>query len=80
MEKSLNCVIIQCPHCFMNIEVLEYNCRIFRCGVLKETFIQIDPHLSKEKCEELFLQEKIYGCGKPFLITKEGIVEKCDYI
>lgn len=80
METSDQPVIIQCPHCCMNIEILEYNCRIFRCGIFKDTFLQMDPHSPKNICDDLFLQNKIYGCGKPFLITKEGIVEKCNYI
>ena len=60
--------IICCPHCSQPIEIIELNCRIFRCGIFKATFQQIDPHLCKEICEELVKTQRIYGCGKPFCI------------
>lgn len=71
---------IKCPHCSMSIEILELNCRIFRCGILKENFTQIDPHLPKEQCDELQKTEKIYGCGKPFRIDENDNVVICGYI
>lgn len=76
---------IQCPHCNIMVEVVEENCKIFRCGVLKENFEQINPHLPKEQCDELSNQNKIYGCGKPFRIEihengKQYVVLVCDYI
>ena len=58
--------IIHCPNCGITIEVLEINCRIFRCGVLKATMEQIPPHSSKEDCDRFIKDELIYGCGKPF--------------
>ena len=64
---------IHCPHCNQMIEVIELNCRIFRCGVEKQNMTQINPHLCKEACEQLVLQNKIYGCGKPFKID---VIEK----
>lgn len=49
--------------------------------MLKETFTQIGPHLSKEACDALVQNQAIYGCGKPFRIP-EGACEAiiCDYI
>ena len=58
--------IIKCPNCEISIEVLEINCRIFRCGVIKETMEQINPHSSKEECDQYVKNDLIYGCGKPF--------------
>ena len=37
-------MLVCCPHCDTTIEIIELNCRIFRCGVLKSTGQQIDPH------------------------------------
>lgn len=74
--------VIECPHCGILIEVVELNCRIFRCGVYKDnSYTQIDPHLPKVQCEELVLNNSIYGCGKPFRIP-DGSTEPviCDYI
>ena len=76
--------IITCPHCDAYLCITELNCCIFRCGIYKKTNEQIDPHLSKEKCDILIETNQIYGCGKPFqIITKDDntwIVQKCDYI
>ena len=75
--------IIACPHCDQNIEVLETNCCIFRCGILKLNYKQIDPHLPKIKCEILIHEDLIFGCGKPFKIINENnkwISVVCDYI
>ena len=44
--------IVTCPHCVQSIEVLEVNCRIFRCGILKSNYTQINPHLSKVECDK----------------------------
>jgi len=74
---------ISCPHCSIIVEVLELNCKIFRCGVFKENGQQINPHLSKTECENLLENSSIYGCGKPFQIINDKppyIVVKCDYI
>jgi hypothetical protein len=79
-------MIINCPHCNIPVEVLEMNCRIFRCGIYKKGFKQIDPHMIKEDCDRLARDGVIYGCGKPF---KVNLIERidgscsvvaCDYI
>ena len=49
----------------MMIEIIELRCKIFRCGILRNTFIQIDPHLSEKKCNNLKKNNEIYGCGNP---------------
>ena len=76
--------IIICPNCDELVMISEINCGIFRHGNFIETGEQIDPHLSKEKCEELVKTGKVYGCCKPFHITllEDGkmVIEKCDYI
>ena len=62
----------------------DINCAIFRHGVLKETGNQIDPHASKEICDSLAKEGKIYGCGKPFKLVRQDsvmyIAQKCEYI
>jgi hypothetical protein len=62
-------MFIECPHCKQAIEVVELNCRIFRCGIYKSTFKQVDPHLPKDQCDKLAEHGTIYGCGKPFQIV-----------
>jgi len=79
---------VECPHCTILIEILELNCRIFRCGIYKKNLKQIDPHLPKNECDNLFKDKKIYGCGKPFIVemvnsTTDELTYKafvCDYI
>ena len=71
----------QCPYsdCAIAIEIIEINCAIFRCGVHKDTGQQIDPHLSKEECDKLKKDDRIWGCGRPFQLVN-GFIIKCEYI
>ena len=45
---------------------------------------QINPHTNKQKCDKLIKENLIYGCVKPFKITKSNDdklkIEICDYI
>ena len=77
MKKEL---IINCPHCDQLIIIVELNCRIFRCGVLKLNGEQINPHSNKNICDDLTVNNLIYGCGKPFLIDANNKALICDYI
>jgi hypothetical protein len=86
IKKQDSIIITDCPHCkgVIIVNKLDLNCKIFRHGVLKETNKQIDPHSCKETCATLAKEGKIYGCGKPFKLTRRDsfgwISEKCDYI
>lgn len=74
---------IKCPHCYDFIFIEELNCSIFRHGVMKIDNKQIDPHSSKEVCDNLFNKCEIYGCGKPFRIELINNIYRtviCDYI
>ena len=74
---------VKCPNCDEYIIIEQINCAIFRHGVLKNNLVQINPHLSKNECEELVKNNLIYGCGKPFrliLNNNEWIGIICDYI
>lgn len=72
-------LFINCPHCHITIEIEQVNCGIFRCGIMISDGKQIDPHLSKEKCDFLAENDLIYGCGKPFrLLGDQAFI--CDYI
>lgn len=70
-----------CPHCHTTIQVQEnqLNCKIFRCGVHKNSNQQINPHLPKKECDILKEKGLIYGCGRPFKFNGKD-VEICDYI
>jgi len=76
--------IVICPNCDELVMIQELNCCIFRHAILIETEEQIDPHSSKEVCEELVKSGKIYGCGKPFkiVVLEDGQweIQKCDFI
>jgi hypothetical protein len=78
-------LFFNCPHCSKEILVFlkDINCRIFRCGIFKDTFKQIDPHLPLHKCQQLIKENKIYGCAKPFEIiinNNKYFIRICDYI
>jgi hypothetical protein len=51
---------------------------------LKHSGQQVDPHASKEVCDELAASGSIIGCGKPFKLIRIDsfghIAQKCDYI
>ncbi len=75
--------IVICPHCKESVIIEELNCGIFRHGVKKKNGKQLNPHLSREKCEEYVQNNWIYGCGKPFQVVKSGEEMQavvCDYI
>tara|TARA_B100000925_G_scaffold188849_1_gene142752 strand:- start:494 stop:739 length:246 start_codon:yes stop_codon:yes gene_type:complete len=81
----MNAIYVNCPHCKQVVEILksQFNCKIFRHGVLKDSYKQIDPHLPKIECDKLIKDDKIYGCGKPFrlIVTETQYrTEVCDYI
>lgn len=79
-----NIYIFNCPHCNQTVTVkkTQLNCRIFRHGIYKHNFKQIDPHAPKDICDKLYKENKIYGCGKPFKFFKKPYphVKICDYI
>ena len=65
MKKEL---INNCPHCDQLSIIIEFNCRIFWCGVLQLNGEQINPHLNKIICDVLTANNLRYGCSKPFLV------------
>jgi hypothetical protein len=82
-EISKENLVVTCPHCQEIVLIEKLNCCIFRHGVLKQNGKQIEPHLCKEKCDKMIINNLIYGCGKPFfvrLIEGNYIAEICDYI
>ena len=73
-------LMFECPHCAALIMVYkqDINCAIFRHGVYKNSFLQINPHMSKETYEKE--KDNIVGCGQPFKIIKPGFsIEKCSF-
>lgn len=84
-DKDTNSWIFQCPHCNMFILVPnnELNCKIFRHGCLKASGAQIDPHSTKEQCDNLKNSDSVDGCCKPFQIisiNNELFAICCNYI
>ena len=78
-------IIITCPHCedYILIYKKEINCAIFRHAINKNTFMQINPHASKEECDYLITNNLVYGCAKPLKLiydNNEYIGIKCEYI
>lgn len=77
-------LFVECPNCKCQVEILEINCAIFRHGIFKSSGQQMNPHTPKLECDRLNEMGMIYGCGKPFRITKnnDGTLqaEQCDYI
>ena len=81
MENDI--LLLNCPHCNILVEIVEKNCCVFRCGINKINYQQINPHSPKEICDNLKKYDLIWGCGFPFqLITENNSYKlvKCDYI
>ena len=72
-------MLVTCPHCSQLIWIEEINCKIFRCGIIKETGEQIPSHATRKECDE-FLSKGIYGCSKPFKLNDVNEPEICDYL
>lgn len=79
-NKNKQNFAVVCPWCERPTIILSVNCGIFRHGVCKKKMIQIPPHASKNVCDKLVKEDKIYGCGKPFQVKNDGTTSKCDYI
>lgn len=79
-----NYFVINCPHqqCCQMILIYknEINCKIFRCGIMKNNLKQINPHEKKEICDKLKKNNLIFGCGKPLKLNNKNIPEICGYI
>ena len=78
-----NYYVYKCPHCGIQCitAINEVNCKIFRCGIFKETYNQINPHAPKPECDAYVLQNRIYGCAKPYIIDINNmLVFPCDYV
>jgi len=81
----MNYIIVSCPSCKNLIQIFkkDFNCKIFRHGVYKNTLKNIDPHANKEFINKLLKQKNIIGCGIPFILKikdKKYYTEICDYI
>jgi hypothetical protein len=70
---------LHCPNCSQYIEILAVNCAIFRCGVYKDTLIQINPHSTEQEVNRLLEKDLIYGCGQPFALMDLRLI-KCGWI
>jgi hypothetical protein len=80
-----NNLFVKCPHCegMMELPINELNCRIFRHGVLKCNTQQVNPHLSKQECDNLVQHDLVFGCCRPFIIVvneNKYYINICDYI
>ena len=84
LDEEQNSVTFSCPWCKMmiSVDLRQLNCKIFRCGIYKDSLRQINPHMPKDECDELVQSQRIYGCSRPFKYIAEDPpkVIKCDYI
>lgn len=89
--KSEDDLFFTCPYedCegYIVISPKQVNCGVFRHAVIKTTGRAVNPHASREKCEELLKQGKVYGCARPFKLRRIKkstetfvAIEKCGWI
>lgn len=74
--------LFPCPHCKADtiVRVRDTACAIFRHAAFRESGQQIPPHASKQQIDAWRDAGKLVGCGKPFRLTKEGLLSVCGYI
>ncbi len=70
-----------CPNCnsICQVHKTDIKCGIFRHAVYKKDLSFVNPHASKEECENLKNSDIVYGCAKPFMFDGNS-VKKCGYI
>jgi len=76
-------IVEKCPHClqYITVDPREINCGVFRHGVYRSNFQQMDPHAQKKICDDLYANNQIYGCGRPLrFVQATGKFDVCDYI
>jgi hypothetical protein len=56
------------------IQIVQINCNVFRCGVYKDSYLQINPHLPQDISEKLVKEDRIWGCGKPFQFCNDKLI------
>jgi len=75
---------VSCPTCGVTVEVVELNCKIFRCGIFKATGQQLNPHAPKQECDRAKQMDLIHGCGSPFIVRQDDQgqlhADNCGYI
>lgn len=71
-------VLVTCPHCNHQVEIVSVNCNVFRHALYKDGS-PFNPHASKEVCENAVLNGLVHGCAKPFTL-ENGVAIKCEYI
>ena len=66
--------VFTCLHCQQPFVIrdTEFNCRILRHGVFKDTLQPIPPHATKEECEALVRSGVIHGCAGPLQIVESA--------
>ena len=74
-----------CPHCTGSFIINEkdLNCMIVRHAVFKHNMEPINPHASKQICDDLVQNNLVIGCAKPIQIIKkekEYAAIECDYV
>lgn len=71
---------MNCPHCSLEIELVEINCGVLRCGIyqlLNGKIRQLPKHASKKKIVKLKSQIVI-GCGYPIRYSNGKLI-KCSW-
>ena len=69
--------VIDCPYCGLPIEIISFNCRIYRHGYFKKNMRQLGQHIKESTVDNLLKQNNIIPpCGRQFKIHEDGRIEK----
>jgi len=80
-NKTDSAFTFMCPHCNLMVQVPEsfIKCTIFRHAIDKSTGAFMDPHATRQVCDNWVATGQVWGCGRPFKFNGRS-VEKCNYI
>ena len=64
-------MLYSCPYCheMIYIEECDMNCRLFCHALYKNSYQQVNPHISIDEINNLINNNLIIGCGKTFTIN-----------
>lgn len=67
-------LVISCAHCKGTIVVnkKDINCKQFVHATYKDNQLKpVNPHASKQQCEELKAKDEVYGCANAFALVQD---------
>ena len=65
---------VTCPHCLCYVKIYddEVNCKLFVHAAFKRDHKSVDPHASRQQCDEWLASGLVFGCANAFGLRLEN--------